>query len=49
MVNLNLLYRLGVLILQKQDLMKRCLVAIYNSEEENYHTYATNIQKEILE
>ena len=29
--------------------MKVYLAAKYNSEEENYHIYATNIQKEILD
>lgn len=34
---------------QKQDEMDVRLVAIYNSEEENYHIYITNIQKNVLD
>lgn len=34
---------------QKQDEMKVRLVAIYNSEEEKYHIYITNIQKDVLD
>ena len=34
---------------QKQDLMKVRLVAIYNKDEEKYHIYITNIQKDILD
>lgn len=34
---------------QKQDEMNVRLVAIYNSEEENYHIYITNIQKNVLD
>jgi len=34
---------------QKQDVMKVRLVAVYNEEEEKYHIYITNIQKDILD
>jgi IS4 transposase len=33
---------------QKNDEMKVRLVAVYNEEEEKYHIYITNIQKDIL-
>jgi len=33
---------------QKQDDMKVRLVAIYNDEDEKYHIYITNIQKDVL-
>ncbi|AKB55278.1 Mobile element protein [Methanosarcina barkeri 227] len=33
---------------QKQDEMIVRLVAVYNDEDENYHIYSTNIQKDIL-
>lgn len=34
---------------QKQDEMKVRLVAVYNEDEEKYHIYITNIQKDILD
>jgi len=33
---------------QKNDEMKARLVAVYNEEEEKYHIYITNIQKDVL-
>ena len=33
---------------QKNDEMKVRLVAVYNEEEEKYHIYITNIQKDVL-
>jgi putative transposase len=33
---------------QKNDEMKVLLVAVYNKEEEKYHIYITNIQKDVL-
>ena len=33
---------------QKNDEMKARLVAVYNEDEEKYHIYITNIQKDVL-
>jgi putative transposase len=33
---------------QKNDEMRVRLVAVYNEEEEKYHVYITNIQKDVL-
>jgi hypothetical protein len=33
---------------QKNDEMKVRLVAVYNEDEEKYHIYRTNIQKDVL-